>query len=35
MVREGVRAMGRKRVVIVVEPEKTVSWDHSKLGGNY
>ena len=27
--------MGRKRVVIVVEPEKTVSWDHSKLGGNY
>lgn len=35
MVREGVRAMGRKRVVIVVEPDKTVSWDHSKLGGNY
>ena len=35
MVREGVRAMGRKRVVIVVEPEKTVSWDHSKLGGSY
>src|SRR6476659_4049083 len=35
MVREGVRAMGRKRVVIVVEPEKTVSWDHSKLGGTY
>lgn len=35
MVREGVRAMGRKRVVIVVEPEKTVSWDHSKLGGGY
>jgi PPOX class probable F420-dependent enzyme len=35
MVREGVRAMGRKRVVIVVEPEKTVSWDHTKLGGAY
>jgi PPOX class probable F420-dependent enzyme len=35
LVREGVRAMGRKRVVIVVEPDKTVSWDHSKLGGNY
>ena len=35
LVREGVREMGRKRVVIVVEPDKTVSWDHSKLGGNY
>ena len=35
LVRDGVRAMGRKRVVIVVEPHKTVSWDHSKLGGNY
>jgi PPOX class probable F420-dependent enzyme len=35
LVREGVRTMGRKRVVIVVEPEKTVSWDHSKLAGAY
>jgi PPOX class probable F420-dependent enzyme len=35
MVREGVRVMGRKRVVIIVEPEKTISWDHSKLGGAY
>jgi PPOX class probable F420-dependent enzyme len=35
MVREGVRTMGRKRVVIVVEPEKIVSWDHAKLGGSY
>lgn len=35
LVREGVRAMGRKRVVIVVEPDKTVSWDHSKLAGVY
>jgi PPOX class probable F420-dependent enzyme len=35
MVREGVRAMGRKRVVIVVDVEKTLSWDHSKLGGAY
>ncbi len=33
--REGVRAMGAKRVVIVVKPEKTLSWDHSKLGGAY
>src|SRR4051794_13219372 len=35
MVREGVRAMGRKRVLIVVERERIVSWDHSKLGGTY
>ena len=35
LVREGVRTMGRKRVVIVVEREKTVSWDHSKLAGAY
>jgi PPOX class probable F420-dependent enzyme len=34
-VREGVRAMGAKRVVVVVKPEKIVSWDHSKLGGAY
>jgi PPOX class probable F420-dependent enzyme len=35
LVREGVRTMGAKRVVIVVEPDKVVSWDHSKLGGAY
>jgi PPOX class probable F420-dependent enzyme len=35
LVREGVRAMGRKRVVIIVERDKTVSWDHAKLGGGY
>ncbi len=35
LVRDGVRAMGRKRVVVIVEPERTVSWDHSKLGGSY
>lgn len=34
-VREGVRAMGAKRVVVVVKPEKVMSWDHSKLGGTY
>jgi PPOX class probable F420-dependent enzyme len=33
--RDGVRAMGAKRVVIVVKPEKTLSWDHGKLGGAY
>ena len=34
-VREGVQAMGAKRVVIVVKPDKILSWDHSKLGGSY
>lgn len=34
-VREGVRTMGAKRVVVVVKPEKVVSWDHAKLGGTY
>jgi len=34
-VREGVRTMGAKRVVVVVKPEKVVSWDHSKLAGAY
>ena len=32
---EGVRAMGAKRVVVVVKPEKILSWDHGKLGGAY
>ena len=35
LVRDGVRMMGAKRVVIRVTPVKTTSWDHSKLGGNY
>ena len=35
LVREGVRTMGAKRVLIVVEPDKVVSWDHAKLGGAY
>ena len=34
-VRDGVRTMGAKRVVIIVKPEKIVSWDHSKLGSGY
>jgi PPOX class probable F420-dependent enzyme len=34
-VRDGVRTMGSKRVVIIVEPDKIVSWDHRKLGGAY
>lgn len=32
-IREGVRAMGAKRVVVLVEAEKVTSWDHRKLGG--
>jgi PPOX class probable F420-dependent enzyme len=35
VVREGVRVMGRKRVLIIVDQDKVVSWDHSKLGGGY
>jgi PPOX class probable F420-dependent enzyme len=35
MVREGVRTMGAKRALVVVEPVETVSWDHRKLGGAY
>jgi PPOX class probable F420-dependent enzyme len=32
---ESVAAQARKRVVIVVKPEKVVTWDHTKLGGGY
>jgi PPOX class probable F420-dependent enzyme len=35
MVREGVRMMGAKRVLVRVSPVKTTSWDHTKLGGVY
>ena len=35
LVREGVKVMGAKRVVIRVSPVKTTSWDHSKLAGVY
>jgi PPOX class probable F420-dependent enzyme len=35
VVRDGIRTMGAKRVVVVVKPETVVSWDHSKLGGAY
>jgi PPOX class probable F420-dependent enzyme len=34
-VREGVHAMGAKRVGVVVRPDTITSWDHSKLGGVY
>jgi hypothetical protein len=34
-VRDVVARMGAKRVAIRVMPERTVSWDHRKLGGVY
>ena len=34
-IRMGVRAMGAKRVVVTVDADTTVSWDHAKLGGAY
>lgn len=33
--RAALRAQAAKRVAIVVRPERTVSWDHRKLGGAY
>jgi hypothetical protein len=27
--------MAKKRTVVVVKPEKVVSWDHRRLGGGY
>ncbi len=30
-----VAAMGAKRVAIIIDVAKTVSWDHRKLGGTY
>jgi PPOX class probable F420-dependent enzyme len=35
VVRAGVEAQARKRVVIRVKPTSTVTWDHSKLAGIY
>ena len=34
-IREGMRKNAEKRVLIRVKPERTVSWDHAKLGGVY
>jgi PPOX class probable F420-dependent enzyme len=31
----GVERMAQKRVVILIDVEKVVSWDHRKLGGTY
>jgi PPOX class probable F420-dependent enzyme len=30
-----IEAMGAKRVAIVIDVERVVSWDHAKLGGAY
>jgi PPOX class probable F420-dependent enzyme len=35
LVRAGVEAQAKKRVVIRVMADKTVSWDHAKLAGVY
>jgi PPOX class probable F420-dependent enzyme len=34
-VREAVAVMGAKRVLVVVEPDHVMSWDHRKLDGAY
>ena len=33
--RQGVAKTAAKRYLIRVKPERTVSWDHAKLGGLY
>jgi hypothetical protein len=33
--RQAVELMGAKRAVVVIDAERVVSWDHSKLGGLY
>lgn len=33
--RRTVEAMGAKRVLVIVRPDKVASWDHRKLGGGY
>ncbi len=33
--RDALRAQASKRVVLRLRPERTSSWDHSKLGGAY
>jgi PPOX class probable F420-dependent enzyme len=34
-VRAGISQQASKRVVVVVEPDRVISWDHRKLGGAY
>ena len=35
LVRDSLAAQAKKRLGIVIEPERVVSWDHTKLGGTY
>ena len=35
LVRAGIAQQAAKRVVVTVEPERVISWDHRKLGGVY
>jgi PPOX class probable F420-dependent enzyme len=35
MVEAGARRLASKRTAVVVQPEKIVTWDHTKLGGSY
>jgi PPOX class probable F420-dependent enzyme len=35
LARQAVAKMGQKRVAVVVEAERLVSWDHRKLRGHY
>ena len=35
LVRAGIEAQAKKRVVIRVKADKTVTWDHAKLAGAY
>ena len=34
-VRAGIAQQASKRVVVVVEPDRVISWDHRKLAGAY
>jgi hypothetical protein len=33
--RQAVAAVGAKRVAVLIEVDKVVDWDHTKLGGRY
>jgi PPOX class probable F420-dependent enzyme len=35
MVEAGARRLASKRTAVVIEPDKVVTWDHTKLGGSY
>jgi hypothetical protein len=33
--RQGVAVVGAKRVAVLIDVDKYVTWDHTKLGGRY